>query len=597
MSGLVGVWHSDDRPIDRGLVAALASTIAHRGADHVGIWTAHGIGLACRMRRVTPESAAESQPVFDATGCAVLFDGRLDNRDELLGATAALDVPRESPDSTIVLAAHRQWGPGFLQRLEGDFALVLFDPRDRSLCLARDAVGCRPLYYWSDRRTLVVASEIKAILAHPDVSARPNEDLLADALLLDRLPYDDEGETFFESIHAVRPGHWLRAAAGEIQSGQFWDFDPSAETRYTVFADYSDHLRQLMVTSVKRRLRSVGPIAIAVSGGLDSSSVLCLADDLRRAGVADVPLMPLTYTPAADASSEENRFLALLESTRRLSIDRMPMGVPGDIEQARHAAWHSESPVYDEGWCAQRPMVAHAQARGARVLLTGLWSDQLLFATGYLADLVLGLAWRTVARHLAEYPRWFGDAERGYFRSRLRRELLSYLAPDALRDVMRAIRSRRAVPRDPALAERDWAERIKRRRGRVAHPRFGSAHARCLYEAVRARWRRLQLEVDEKLIAGYGMETATPFLDRTVIAFLMSIPGEVQNHGGVPRLILREALRGIVPDPVLARRWCDDEARASAREGAQVGLESWRRGFFVEPALSGKLTLPPRPCL
>ena len=395
----------------------------------------------------------------------------------------------------------------------------------------------------------------------------------------------------------MRPGHWLRVAAGKIQSGRFWDFDPSAAIRYPSIAGYADHLRQLMVTAVKRRLRSVRPVAVAVSGGLDSSVVLCLADDLLRAGVADAPLLPLTYTPAADGSSEENQFLALLASTRGLSIERIPMRAPGGIEQAKDAAWHSESPVYDEGWCAQQPMVAHAQARDARVLLTGLWSDQLLFETGYLTDLFLRLAWRTVARHLDEYPRWFVGADRAYFRSRFRRELVSYLAPDALRDVARAVRSRRAVPRSPSLVERDWAERIKRRRRRVAHPRFGSAHARCLYDAVRAKWRRLQLEVDEKLIASYGMETASPFLDRTVISFLMSIPGEVQDGGGVPRLILREAMRGIVPDPILGRRWGDEESRGSAGDSARLGLESWRRCFFVEQALSGKLTMPPRPCL
>jgi asparagine synthase (glutamine-hydrolysing) len=230
-----------------------------------------------------------------------------------------------------------------------------------------------------------------------------------------------------------------------------------------------------------------------------------------------------------------------------------------------------------------RPMVAHAGALGARIILTGLWSDQLLFETGYLADLFLRLAWRTVARHLDQYPRWFVGAEPAHFRTRFRRELASYLAPDALRDVVRAVRSRRAVPQQHlSLVERDWAVRLKRRQRRAAHPRFGSAHARCLYEAIRAKSRRLQFELDEKLMAGCGIETATPFLDRTVIAFLMAIPGEIQNRGGVPRMILREAMRGLVPDPILDRRWRDEEGAGSTDDSARIGLESWRGCFFMD---------------
>ncbi len=583
MSGLVGVWHFDDRPVDRTLLASLASTIAHRGGDHVGVWTSPHVGLACQMRRVRPESDGECQPLIDAAGRALLFDGRLDNRDVLLGAMADVDLSPDSPDATVALAAYCRWGQSFLERLAGDFALVLFDPRERTLWLARDAVGCRPLYYWTDRRTLVVASEIKAILAHPDVPARPNDDLLADSLLLDRLPYDDEGETFFESILAVRPGHWLRAGPAQIETGQFWDFDPCAQIRYSSRSDYADHLRELIVTAVRQRMRSLHPVAVAASGGLDSSAVLCIADDLRRNGAAGTPLLPLTATPPGAHSKDDTQFLSLLESSRGLSIECIPMGVPGEVEQIALAAWHSESPVYDDGWLSLRPMVAHARARGARIMLTGLWSDQLLFETGYLADLFLRPAWRTVARHLDEYPRWFVGAEQAYFRSRFRHELASYLAPDALRDVVRAVRSRRAVPQQhPSLVQRDWAARLKRRQRRAAHPRFGSAHARCLYEAVRAKSRRLQFELDEKLMAGCGIETATPFLDRAVIAFLMAIPGEIQNRDGVPRMILREAMRGLVPDPILVRRWRDEEAAGSTDDSARIGLESWRRCFFMD---------------
>jgi hypothetical protein len=247
MSGLAGVWNLDGKPADRADVAALASTMAHRGPDGCGIWSAGAVGLACQLLRVTPESATERQPAMDSRATVLIFDGRLDNRTELLELIAPAEVSADDPDSTIVLAAWRTWGDRFLSRLHGDFALALFDPRTQTLILARDAVGGRPLYYWTNGRRFVFASEVKAILAHPDVPRTPNEDLLADFALLERLPYDDEAATFFQGIHAVRPGHGIRVTPERISSELFWDFDPRIQVRYATYGDYAARLRELLI--------------------------------------------------------------------------------------------------------------------------------------------------------------------------------------------------------------------------------------------------------------------------------------------------------------------------------------------------------------
>ena len=126
MSGLVGLWNLDGKPVNPADVAALASTIAHRGPDGCGIRVAGAAGLACQLLRVTPESATEHQPAIDSRATVLTFDGRLDNRTELLALIAPADVSADDPDSRIVLAARRKWGDGFLSRLHGDFALALF---------------------------------------------------------------------------------------------------------------------------------------------------------------------------------------------------------------------------------------------------------------------------------------------------------------------------------------------------------------------------------------------------------------------------------------------------------------------------------------
>src|SRR5580765_1239358 len=166
MSGLAGVWNLDGRPVARDLITSLGASVAHRGGDDAGVWCADGVGLASRVRRIAPESARERQPVVDRSGTALVFDGRLDNRDELLRQLRTPDNDPEESDVSIIFRAFRMWGDGCLERLAGDFALAVYNADERRLVLARDPVGCRPLYYWCDGKTLVFGSEIKAILAH-----------------------------------------------------------------------------------------------------------------------------------------------------------------------------------------------------------------------------------------------------------------------------------------------------------------------------------------------------------------------------------------------------------------------------------------------
>ena len=193
-----------------------------------------------------------------------------------------------------------------------------------------------------------------------------------------------------------------------------------------------------------------------------------------------------------------------------------------------------------------------------------MWSDQLLFVTGYLTDLAMTLSWRAVARHLEEYARWFPDADRSYFRRRFRRELLFNVTPRRVRDWFRPMHTRLARSRVHWPVSETVAGRVRRRRPRIRHPRYATVHARSIYQTVRSRSHQLQIEGDEKAAYGLGLEHVTPFLDRDVISYLMSIPGEVLNEGGVPRALLRNAMTGIVPAAILQRRWADESDTPAA---------------------------------
>ena len=173
----------------------------------------------------SPSASASRPPTGD--GNVVLFDGRLDDRETLLASMARGRDLADAPDSTLVLAAWREWGEDFLGRLQGEFALALFDAACGRLIVARDPVGCRPLYYWTNGLTFVFGSEIKAVLAHPEVPAKPNEDLLADYFLLERLPYDGRRRDIFRGHPRRAAGIFIERFAWPHHSAQFWEFQPA----------------------------------------------------------------------------------------------------------------------------------------------------------------------------------------------------------------------------------------------------------------------------------------------------------------------------------------------------------------------------------
>src|SRR5260221_484061 len=156
MSGIVGLWNLDGRPVDEAVLARMSATLAHRGPDGEGRRLCGPAGLACQHVWVTSEEVGEVQPLVGRTGAALVMDGRLDNREELL---PALDLPRSSSDAACALSAYETWGERFAERLNGDFALAVYDERAQRLLLVRDAIGIRPVYYFRSGRMFAFASE------------------------------------------------------------------------------------------------------------------------------------------------------------------------------------------------------------------------------------------------------------------------------------------------------------------------------------------------------------------------------------------------------------------------------------------------------
>jgi len=492
----------------------------------------------------------------------IVFDGRLDNREELLPKLkASSNISRDSPDTAFVLAAYDVFGDNLAGHLIGDFALGLFDPSRKKLLLARDAIGVRPLYYCQSGKTFLFASEIKALLVHPGVSTRPNDDVLAQFLISGQ-PQNDRGFTFFEGVYGLPPAHIAVITPEGFARRQYWDFDATQQIRLKSFDEYAEVFRHHFGNAVQRRLRSAYPVAVSVSGGLDSSSIFCIGETLRRripGGYS--PLFGISCTSPDGTPADEKRFLLDIEEKYGIVITKVLMGPMGFMIGSRKAIWHVEAPFQDSEWNRTNLFLDTVRRTGARLLLTGHWGDQLLFNQGYLVDLFNRLSWGKVRTHLKEFCRWNTDVDPGYFRRLFFKDLLRHHVPVALMPFLRRVKGKLSR----TTQDHPWYTKSFRKRAHplacqetLFHSKRSPVHARSLYNVARSGYYVLCMEWNNKVAAMYGLEYAFPFLDRDLISFLIGIPGEIQMWKGVPKGILREALRGLLPTPILERRWKAD---------------------------------------
>jgi asparagine synthase (glutamine-hydrolysing) len=434
-------------------------------------------------------------------------------------------------------------------------------------------------------QSFLFASEIKALLACPDVPRKPNDDVLA-WYLLKQPAADTKGNTFFDGVFSVQPGRLVMAKPEGVTTRWHWDFDRGERIRMGSFSEYAEAFRSLFERAVRRRLRSAYPVGISVSGGLDSSSIFCTALRMKQQGVSGLPeLAAISYVFEEERSYDDKFFLSEIEREYGVSVERFPTRteLPESISQP---VQDIEIPLIDSLTNCARELCRRVRVHGARSLVTGHWGDQMLFDTGYLVPMFRRLQWREIHRHLHAYADWYPDVGYKHYRRQFARDVLRSCIPDALLPVLRKYKHRYAKS-SPRL--RFYTPRFRDCSGwatfdQVEEEGFSSPYARSMYYNVRSGYYVQCLEVDNKRHATAGLELLLPFLDRDLVRFLMAIPGEMQSWEGVPKGILRQALKGVLPATIGTRR-----GKADFTDYANAAMNSARTplvGLFEPTGVS-----------
>jgi asparagine synthase (glutamine-hydrolysing) len=565
MCGIAGFALRKGKP-HRPPVSAILEQLKHRGPDDHGclVYSKERttLGRDGAIPGAEPEviflhrrlsildlSEAGSQPMGTRDGrYFITFNGEIYNHIELRCELEQLGYQFESrSDTEVLLAAYAAWGSLALQKLVGMFAFAILDTVRRTLFLARDFFGIKPLYYARLHGSLAFASELKTLLEFSAVSRQVNAHRLFSYLR--RGLCDFGGETLLADVLQLPPAHYL-----ELQLDRDWEsrpvcyWEPTGQTREDLsFEQAADQLRELFLKSVAFHLRSDVPVGSALSGGIDSSSVVMAMRHLEP----DIDLHTFSYIADDDELNEE-KWVDIVGAAARSQVHKVHPTAAELVADFDQLSYMQDMPSASTSLYAQYCVFRAAQKAGIKVMLDGQGADEILGGYSYfrgarLASLVRQKRWREAADFLARVSRFSATSI-----FLLLQDASDHLLPAAAQAPLRKL-----VGRDlePSWLNVKWFHEkgVSADRNRGG---YGSTHV--LGEKLRrelAEHLPSLLRYEDRNSMAFSIESRVPFLTPELVNFVLSLPEEyIIAPDGTSKAVFRRAMRGIVPDSILNRK-------------------------------------------
>jgi asparagine synthase (glutamine-hydrolysing) len=547
MSGIAGIIHFDGRPVEPGEIERMTASMKHRGPDGIRHWVKGNVALGHCQMCTTPESLDETQPWANEDESLVLvMDGRVDNweelRTELLGRGARL---RNRSDAELALRAYEEWGEDCLQHIDGDYGLLIWDARRGRAFCARDRMAVKPFQYHWNGRSLVVASELHAMFELAWVPRRINDGMVAEYIADE---WHSRTETLWEGITRLEPAHWMFAAGEEPKPRRYWAPETLPELVYKRDEEYIEHYRALLFDVVRRTSRSHAPLAYEVSGGLDSSALFAVANELKKQGRLGAPgFEGYTLDFEGQGDADEMEYARAVAKHVGVTVHEVAPSYP---EYEWFKAWaekYAEVPPYPNG-IMSLGLHELARSREARVVLTGLGGDEWLGGSfEYYGEELRAGRWGELARCVRrDWTEW---GLRESMNRLLRQAVKSVLPTWVIEARRRRLAREQAGSGDEILSPRLKALLKSRRVSRGKVSRKEAKHALLMEPFILGAG-----EWTERHLTAAGLEVRHPYRSRGSVEFAFSVPVRMLARAGVNRWLHRKTVRGLLPEAV-AERW------------------------------------------
>ena len=599
MCGIAGVVKfAKDAEVDPRVLRQMCAAMVHRGPDDEGVYVKGRAGLGMRRLSII-DLATGHQPISNEDGTLwIVFNGEIYNHAVLRERLQTLGHRYATrSDTETIIHAYEEYGRECVRHLRGMFAFAIWDTRKRQLFVARDRLGIKPLYYRATGESFLFGSEIKVILANPEVHAKFRRGSLPEFLAFGYLSGED---TFYKGIRKLMPGHTLELdESGNLRIEPYWDLSLTADSASHSSSYYVQSYRGLLEQAVSSHLMSDVPVGVFLSGGLDSSAVAALMTKIRRAPIETFSVgyreqsyseLPYARTVAKHLNSIHHEVLL----SGQEFFDMLPKLI-----------WHEDEPI---AWPSSVPLYFVAQMARAhlKVVLTGEGSDETL--AGYarypftLKNVALDRVYRNLAPSFVRRAVRRGIADSPWLSAAVRRKLShTFVALDGgswrslyfdnffsafgARDQEKLFTKDFAKECGEDDAYRDVFECWEHSSGGMLQ--------RLLYTDIKTYLVELLMKQDNMSMAA-SIESRVPFLDHELVEFAIKIPADVQLRGTSGKQILKKAVEDLLPHSIIYRPklgfptpWSGWLAgpRLDVIESMLLEPRSVERGFFKPAAV------------
>ena len=540
MCGISGIFNLDGNPVQASQIESMNSLITHRGPDGHGVYTDGNIGIGSTRLAIIDLREIANQPMTDTDGrYVIVYNGEIFNYIELRNDLIKKGYRfNNNSDTEVILNSYKEYGEDCLHKLNGMWAFAIWDKKENSLFCSRDRYGIKPFYYYKDQNRFIFGSEIKQILDYK-VDKSINDDIIYDYLVFNFIDHTEK--TFFKNIKKLPAGWKIKVTANEFSVSKWYELPQGRIEGGGVKTLYEDFYN-LVYDSVRIRLRSDVEVGSCLSGGLDSSTIVCLMNDiLHNEGKAEIQK---TFTAAYDDPSiDERKYVEeVIRQTKSTKYYCFPDS-KGLLEDFDKMVWHQEEPFTGSTVFAQWSVFRKIHETGIKVVLDGQGSDEILL--GYFSFFPFHLK-----RFMLNPFKFFSEFFSGIDTTNLglikfSENLVYFNTP--------FIRYRHVINNAKSFLNRDFVFSRNRRdvfNVMVAASGLDTNRLSNLWNISLPSL----LRYEDKNSMAFSVEARLPFLDHRLVEFIFSIPYDYLIKNGWTKFVLRESMKDRIPEDIRMRK-------------------------------------------
>ena len=568
MCGICGIASRlpGEQPLDEQVVRRMTHTLQHRGPDSDGFLVDEDAMLGMRRLSIIDLATGE-QPISNENGTIwVVFNGEIYNFQEIRKSLEQANHRfATKSDTEVIVHAYEEYGERCLEKFNGMFAIAIWDQNRKRLFLARDRVGIKPLYYWFDRQQLVFGSELKAVRAHPDAPGALNAAALDAFLSLEYIP---GGQTIYQDIHKLPPGHYLTMQDGEIRIVQYWDL--AAREVPADEAACIELLTELIDDSVRLRMISDVPLGAFLSGGIDSSTVLAF---MNRHSNRPVKTFSIGFN-----DKTYNELAAAGEVAQHFNTDHHYQVLEPEIDSMVERLVRQFDEPFGDFSIFPTYLVSKLAREHVKVVLTGDGGDEIF--AGYDTY---------VAQRLSRYTRWLPESLRRQGLPGAMNLVPPQRAKKGLINKTKRWVEGAALPKElqhvrwmifltDQQKDRLYTPQLKSRLGALDDPagfRDTFRNGRALGELGQQQYVDIKTYLADDILTkvdrmsmAVSLEARVPLLDYRIVEFAVNLPAHLKLHRGRTKVILRKAMEKTLPPQVLRK----------PKQGFSSPVKNWLAG-------------------